>query len=449
MFKLKNNDNFGYALPYMLVTFLLITTLIYVTINFFYIYNRYEIIKYNKKKIELACFSAVQKYISEDKVNYTGSYTIKVDSINVFLSCGYKGLYYKITASAKYRQDSSVVTYLAAEKAISPFDNAVVISRPGLNAAVAGNTKIIGNILGTSNKIVKGKIFGVEQAKNDYLTGKINVTENIYPKLFNDSLFTNIIAQTKKISVSQSKLFKENVTLTDGFISQYDSISKYYVTGNLSITGNLFNRKSGTKQVFVTGIATFENNVKSDLDLEIYCDSSVTINGNSSLENIIIYAKNKIQIKPDVVCRNVQLFSEKGIECEKTVMNYPSIMCLYVNPKDTSKQKSTISISSSHINGTIMLLASEVASSNNKSKILIDDKSKIQGLIYCENNVDISSDLTGILYTYNILYYKKPTEYINWFVDQKIDRSSLDKSFLLPVGFYKTHRLEILKEKWE
>jgi hypothetical protein len=439
----------GFTLPYLLVTFLLVTTLIYITMNFFYLYNKYEIRKYNKKKLDLACYSAVQRFISEDKVNITGIYKLKVDSVNVLLTGSYKGLYYQITALAKYKQDSSCVTYLTAEKITFPFNNAVVISKPGLNATVAGNTKIIGNILGTTNKIAKGNITGIGQTNSNYLEGKINVAVNIFPKLFNDSLFMNIITQTKKTWTSKSKVITENMIIDNNYFSQYDSVLQYYVYGNLSITGSLSNHNTGTKQIFVTGTAIIDNNVKSNKDLEIYCDSSVVINSNSSLENLIVYAKNKIQIKPGVVCKNVQFYSEKGIECEKTIMNYPSIMCLYVNPKDTSKQKSTITINSSHINGSIMLISSEIASAKNKSKILIDANSKIQGLIYSENNVDISSPVVGTVYTYGFYFYKKPTEYVNWFVDQKIDRNSLDNSFLLPLGFNKTHKLEILSEKWE
>lgn len=438
----------GYALPYLLITFLLVTTVLVITINFFYIYNKYEIRKYNKKKLDLACCSAVQQFIAKDKIDLSYEQIFIIDSTQVLVNCTNKGLYYRATAKAKNIMDSSVVTYLLAEKVHDPFDNAVVISRPGLNAVVAGSTKIIGDILGTTNKVTKGKIFGVNPVNENYLEGNINASENIFPKLFNDSILTNLIFNAGLNAVPIGKVYDENVTIDKYFLAQNDTASQIYVNGDLTLSGTL-NESKKTKQIFVSGKTTVEAKTIANADLEIYCDSTLTINTDVVIENLLVSAKGRIGISEGVICKNVQFISQRGIECKNAVMNFPSILCLYINPDDTSKQRSTITINESKINGSIMLLTDDIASNKNKSRILIDDKSKIQGLIYSENNVEMSSSLFGTLYTYNIMFYKKPTQYINWLVNLNINRKKLDELFLLPVGFAKLPKLEILKETWE
>ncbi|MBI1937432.1 MAG: hypothetical protein HYS25_04845 [Ignavibacteriales bacterium] len=441
-------DESGYALPYLLVTFLLVTTLLVLTINFFYIYNKYEIRKQNKKKLDLACYSAVQQFIAKEKIDLSEEQIFLVDSTEVLLNCRQKGFYYSLTAKSKNKTDSSAVTCLLAEKAEDPFDNAVVISRPGLNAVVAGSTKIVGNILGTTDKVTKGKIFGVGQVRENYHEGIVKASEKIFPKLFNDSVLTNEIFNAHDNITSAVKIFDENVTIDKYFLARNDTASQLFINGDLTLTGSLTSNKK-TKQIFVSGKTTVETKTVTDVDFEIYCDSTLTINAEAVIENLLVSAKSKIKIGGNVLCKNVQFISQKEIECENAVMNFPSILCLYVEPEDTAKQRSAITINESRINGTIMLLASDAASNKNKSRILIDDKSKIQGLIYSENNVELSSSVTGTLYTYNIMFYKKPTQYINWLVNLNINRKKLDELFLIPVGFTKSPKLEILKETWE
>jgi hypothetical protein len=49
---------------------------------------------------------------------------------------------------------------------------------------------------------------------------------------------------------------------------------------------------------------------------------------------------------------------------------------------------------------------------------------------------------------YKFIYYREPTEYINWIVNARIDRRSLDEWFLLPAGFEGAEQRRILKETW-
>lgn len=83
--------------------------------------------------------------------------------------------------------------------------------------------------------------------------------------------------------------------------------------------------------------------------------------------------------------------------------------------------------------------------SSNKTKIKIDDQSKVQGLVYSENNLELYGDVTGTIYTYNFWYYIEPTEYFNWLINVKVNRNELDSWFLLPTVFDIQAKYKIIK----
>lgn len=445
---LREKNESGYVLPYLLVAILLITTLVVTMFNLFFLYDKYEIRKYNKKKLDLACYSAVQKLIAEDTLDFREIETVLIDSTSVELLIKQKGLYYTVTATAKSKKDSSKVEYLLAERMREPFDNALIITRPSLNAAVTGKTKIIGNILGTTKKIDKGRIFGIAQADSNYLTGSIKTDPMLFQKLYKDSLLLKEFINWGMSEDKKTITLYENILVDKDFVSRYDSVENIIIKGNLTFNGTITAAHNSTKRIYVTGKTLIEQEADIKYNTEVYCDSTVSIKRGATLENILITSKSKIVAEPLVKCKNVQLISQRGIECNSIVLKFPSILCLYINPGDTSKQRSKLSIIKSKINGTVMLLSSEIAASTNKSKILIDSESSVHGVVYSENNVEAYGSILGAIYTNNVLYYKKPTEYVNWLVDMKIDRTRLDKHFLMPVGFNNKPQLEILKETW-
>jgi len=145
-----------------------------------FFFNNFQTIKkINKKKLELACYSALQKHLSEIKIISVGFKKLNIDSTEVKLFYRLNGLFYEVTAQSRKNKDSVKVVYLCGLKSNSYFENAVVISRPNLSASVAGNTNIIGNILATSDIFTLGTIYGLTSHNNDFIDGNIKINENI------------------------------------------------------------------------------------------------------------------------------------------------------------------------------------------------------------------------------------------------------------------------------
>lgn len=443
----KNREE-GFTLPSVLVIILLATTMLFGIISLLTFYNSYNIKLNNKKKLDLACFSGLQLLLtSEDaKESEKNSFNITIDSVKVNLQKSESGLFTEIESTAFGYKDSSKILYLLANESITMFNNAIIISKDRLRAAIAGNTKINGDMLLTSDKVKIGRITGVSSASKDYLDGEIIVKENIDSKLFNEQEFLNIFDDNENVSATY---INESFELNQLTISRLSQTKENIIEGDLFIYGSLDNKTPGISyKLFVNGRTIFQENSICDLRLEIHSDSSIVIEESVKLNNAVLISGKEIEVKENVYGKNVQLFSQKSVTISESLFEYPAVVAVYSNTDKEINFENELAVSSSVINGSLMLICSTVGLQSNKSIITVDERSKIHGLIYSENNADISGEVSGIIYAYSFWYYKEPTEYINWLVNLNIDRNKLDKNFLLPVGFKGAEEYSILKETW-
>ncbi|MCB0744761.1 MAG: hypothetical protein KDC67_12710 [Ignavibacteriae bacterium] len=441
---LKNNN--GYILPSVLFISLLVTTLLFGILAIIFFYNNSNQKMINKTKLDLACYSALQQFISNPISTLEAQELIIIDSIKVKLSSKLKGLYTQIATTAINGKDSSKVIYLLGNKMSNTLENAIIISKENLRASVAGNTKVTGDMLLTSDKIKIGRISGIKSAGKNYLDGKITIQEDIETKFFNEQLFLELF-NNEELLISSTGI-DGSYNLDNESINTLIHNKNSRINGDLIISGDIKSESYSNTNIIVSGEVILRSESRLIANLKIISDSSITIEENTIIEDAILFSKNKIVIEDNSQLKNVQLFSQKGIEITRSEFKYPSILFVYSNLDEETNLNNKIKIEASIVNGSIMLINSTTGLSNNKNLIEIDEDSKIQGLVYCENNCKIAGDVSGVIYTYSFWYYKEPTEYINWLVDVKVDRNKLNKAFLLPLGLTKVNNYDLLKETW-
>jgi len=105
-------------------------------------------------------------------------------------------------------------------------------------------------------------------------------------------------------------------------------------------------------------------------------------------------------------------------------------------------------VQNSVVNGSLLMITSLPDTLQTGGNIIIDEQSKMQGIIYSANSVEIRGDVTGCVYTYVTRYYHEPTIYINWLVGLRINRPALDRQFILPVGIKESGPYKIMREQW-
>ena len=444
---MKCNFQSGFALPSVLLINLLVTTMLLSLLTIISFTNKSTNKLLEKKKLELACFSAVQLTLNDSTMLYADNTVINVNDIDVEIESKQLGFFRSLTASASGVNDSIRIRYVLGIKGSvnGYFSNAVVLSRLNLRATVAGNTQINGDILGTSDKLVIGNIFGEPPTNKDFHKGIVKIDNNINQQPISDSLFESI---TNRYNNYAPLNYEEQNEITAENLEYFDPENVHQFAQDIKITGTIKSKNNTPVILIVQGKVEFSEESYIKKHLELLSDSSVLIRRKSHLENVIIYSNGPIIIEADSYFKNVQFFSTDRIFIQKSQFDYPSLICLNVDDTDSAKQDNAIVLDNTIVNGSVIMMTKTAGLSSNKTKIQIDKESKVQGLVYSENNLELAGEITGTVFTYNFWHYKEPTEYINWLINVKINRNELDEWYLLPIVFNDQGKIQILKEEW-
>lgn len=448
VYKRIANSSDGFVLPYVLLVTILITTLLLSLLGLISLNNKLTTKRLNKTKLDLACYSIVQKMISDTSNIKYGHYSYKFDSAIVSVNYYREGLFDIIETKSHSHNDSSMFRCSIGYALPSTFKYAIIQLRPNLHLSVAGYTNINGDIEVSTPRIDFGNVFGLKAAKKGFLNGQMDFKDSIGSYNYPNEL-TNSVFDFNLSALGNIKPISRQITLNESTITDSGLNDTLIINGNLIISGNLDSQKQKSKKVYVVrGNTIFADMTTSNMNLQIYCDSLITIQSQSTLRNALLVAKGNIYVGNNVKLKNAQLYSEGNISIYNSQILYPAVAAISVKAEDPSSLNHNISLHNSTFNGTLMLLSNVKGLQANKSKIYTDEGTTVQGYIYSENNVELRGKLYGVVNTYNFRYYKSPNEYLNWLINLRIDRTKLDKWFLLPNGFADKKYSEILSQLW-
>ena len=115
----RDSEN-GYILSSVLLTGFLIISLLFSVLVIVFFNHKLDTKRLIKKRLELACYSAVQMHIaSRGKEITDGRYQRMVDSCLVTVSSEMKGVFAIVSSEARQFHDSARVSFLR-NRAISP-----------------------------------------------------------------------------------------------------------------------------------------------------------------------------------------------------------------------------------------------------------------------------------------------------------------------------------------
>ncbi|MBI2417303.1 MAG: hypothetical protein HYV28_05260 [Ignavibacteriales bacterium] len=433
----------GFVLPAVLVTGFLIMTLLFGIFTVAAFNYQLDIRRFNKKRAELACYSAVRQHLASAKSSLEeGNARVVCDSLPVELTYGLKGLFLRTTAHATLQGKQYFTrSYFGCELA-GPFNNAITFSRPAVIPSVAGNTLVTGDIMINGDRVNRSSAYGIRNSIEKFHFGKVIKNTGIAAKLFSDTLIKRVIYAQPDTS---ARVFDGDLRVTQAFP---DTFRSYIVTGNLILCGNtVYPDKKNPVSFFVSGKVLVEQGTVLDRDIDIYSDSTVEIEKSCMIKNVMFASWKDVIIRDHCYFSSVQIYSLGSIYCSGSVFFYPAIIGMYV-PVNTKKVTNSIQFTNCTINGTVMLVCEQAGAGQNRSKIVLDERSRLQGVLYTENNAEIKGVVLGSLYVYNLWFKLEPTEYYNWMINLQVNRPALHAAFISPLGFDSRQKYRVLEESW-
>jgi len=405
----------GFSIAYMLFLMVIISTLFLFTYSTVLVGNYITIRQVKKEELKLKNRSVFN--LSVNNKFSPGS----VDTTAVVKK--HRWGFYLITEVTNYNKFYKLNDiYTSGVKIPAVLNYGLVLTRPNLRASVTGETKITGNLLVTRDRIQNGRITGIPYQKEEYLKGEVVESENLNPDIVDDSLFLSLY---------------DYFNAGDNYIYEYREIS--------------FNDSSMViDTVFIPDSLFIDRDITGERYKVIFCEGGITTGENISLTRVALIAKGKINIGAGNKIINSQIFSMDDIIISESDVLYPSVICSYTTAEDSAFLSRKIEIKNSTINGSVLLLSKSIGLQQNRSKIYIDEDSFVQGVLYCENNLDLRAELFGSAFTHNLLFEKERSVYLNWLVGLKINRDSLDNSYTAPVVFNPVGGYDLIEqhEEW-
>lgn len=226
-------------------------------------------------------------------------------------------------------------------------------------------------------------------------------------------------------------------------ISENDSLCEYETIKNKAFVSNSFKNKT---QVYVS-----YNPIYIDQEIigniKIYSDTLMYIEKDAKLKNIIVYAP-KIIFESGFT-GNIQAFARDSILIEKNCnLQFPSFLgILNMETKDSVLLlgKKHIQISEDCTVAGGIFLNSNKAMPKNKPYLLINEDANINGLVYCDGNVELKGTIYGSLYCKSFILKTRAAYYENHLLDINIDFNSLSKYFTSPYILKKNAKNRIIE----
>lgn len=430
---LKRND--GYVLVNVVLMSLLIISIIGYFIHTIAFYNIRLSRQIHKQQLRIKSYSAMQELLIDSEfIKNNEGYIYTEDGIDFEINPKYMGYnkYYDVRVESGH--DSSLIRYYVGLLPIGYFDNAITIAKSTSNLSVAGFCTIKGSIQSSANSIKRGKIFGIKNSTEHYFDGKLLLNKEIDDRLLDIATIQNNFNS----DFSSEGVYKTHITVLDSEnIREYVHCDSTLFFENLLISGDVLSNNYHNTEIMKIHIQSdllIERDVKYNVPTMIICKGDVLIEENCSISNLILYAEGDVVVEESKLY-DVQVLSNSNINLRNSKCFYPTNLGIYVNTSDSTKIQDSLSIVNSVVNGTLLLMSNSIGLTQNRSKIVVDDKSSIQGIVYSENYFEGYGLLIGSLFTYATRYYIKPTEYINWLINFECIRDELNNNYLLPAVF--------------
>ncbi|OFX83103.1 MAG: hypothetical protein A2X00_00980 [Bacteroidetes bacterium GWE2_32_14] len=346
--------------------------------------------------------SALNIYLTTENFNDYNK-EIKIDLFedgehNVSLLVKKWGLYDIAYLNAKWKNININKAVLVGNDISENDEISIYYTNSAEKLTLCGNSLIEGNAFLPEKNVERGYIDGKGYNGEELIYGNIGYAEYSLPEL-NIDLIDEIENNYKKSSLSQVKNYNE------------------YVNSSNQVIDNLFTNEPiilySDLPLEIESVSLFGNIV-------VFSEQAITIKNTSKIQDAILIA-NQVNIESGFK-GNFQVFCTDSIIVEENVsLLYPTV--LLVNSIDKAK----ISIgNNSLIFGDIILYNSNVSQN---AKILLEEGSIIQGLVYSYNKIEPKGSIYGSLYCNKIELITKSSSYSGHLMNAVISFDKLSKDY--------------------
>lgn len=271
---------------------------------------------------------------------------------------------------------------------------------------LVGNTKIKGNAFLPSQGVKPGYIAGQSYYGTQLIYGKVEKSGLRLPEV-NPKTRTYI----EDLTNNNQSFEEQNILLAPNkkVINFFKNKTKYlYSTNDIVLN-----------QMEIIGNVIIKSNTK------------IIVTKATNLRDIILIAP-EIEIQ-DYTAGTFQAIATKkitlGNQCK---LNYPSALALWDNPKMSINQDTDNGIfiaKESQIKGVVCYFNDNKNTSDFNAKIILEEKAKIKGQVYCQGSFELKGIVSGAVYAREFVANQAGSMFINHIYNGMIENKNIPQKY--------------------
>ncbi len=342
------------------------------------------------------------------------------------------GPYLLVFSKGTKANQTVVTTALIGSRPHEFFDAAVTVADENYPFAVAGNSRIYGDVNTGPLGMEAGRIRGEGVATPEFHVGRACEHQSLSVPALDSVVLSHYYDSMAARRSSVDHTDHGSLIVRQGSEDPFENGPTLYVENNLVIDGANLSSYGEIKSIFVGGSVEIRGASHLSGLIEIVADGHVLLTDSACLDEVILRAEDSI------VFRGACQFSGQAI-CSREIsvrdssrLVYPSLLLLD-SSEEIAADRSMIHLASRVTMESMCFIAPSDASSSGARLLHLDTATTFTGYLVSHDKTQLQGSLRGSVVTEQFYLHLPPTTYVNWVKDCLIYREGLDYAPALPI----------------
>jgi len=443
----------GFALPSVLYMITILSLLILSIVMLKYFYQQNALLSVAQVKSDYAAIDGVNRAIVElNSHAISPQFGMEIAREYDFGQNGkavvkiqHWGLYYAIFSEGWVGRVRTQRHAVIANMPTSQFENALYFANTEHQLVMTGSAQIKGNVITGISGVTTGTIANFPAPLKKPIEG--NIKREISPSLSlggwkqQVEYFAKIQKGEAQISSSwgNSKYVGSSFILDNNSVT--DELNSIVVNGNLVIN-NYVKRRPKPLYILCNRVI-FEQGAELKGLVAILSREEIVVPHNVSIQSAILFSSTLVQV--DSNCTFSGQILAPAVEISSGArLDYPSTVVSFQSDDSKIAGQGITLRNGSLVEGALALLTEGNLPIQN-TLINIEPGAKVTGAVVCEGAITLDGSVAGTVLTKEFYFYEAPTVYMGWIRTGHINREELPLSYLVPTGFGKSNKLDVLE----
>jgi hypothetical protein len=298
---------------------------------------------------------------------------------------------------------------------------------------VAGQTKIVGDVMTGPAGVVQGSVHGEANQENNPISGNVEVRQFPSFPSFDHDVMEHVDAQKMFLFDNPTHFLSGSQVIREIDLAKDDTAVSFLIDGDLELQSLKLDLRQTEMAFYARGSVFIKQECRFNGPLRIFAGGSIIIDGSVQMDGGLLYARDSVFFQRCRFFQGQALAGIKIIVGDGAHIEYPSL--LYVYAANHNKDDSHIYFYPKSRSQAIAVIEKRPPSKDELIDLIkVDTAAEVTGCLISEDLTELRGVLFGLSITRSYNLQLPPTRYINWLYRTSIDRTRLDFLPVMPLS---------------